>query len=248
MKILAIINQKGGVAKTTTAAAIGTGLAARGYKVLFVDMDTQGNLTAAVGASKQENTVFELLTGQATVPQTTSQSDILPSSPALATADMVITQTGKEYRLQEALSAFSSSYDFAIVDTPPALGILTVNALTAASAALVPAQADFFSLQGISQLYNTVDAVRKYCNPALKIAGILLTRYNPRAVLSREVRDLLEQTAADLHTQLYKTVIRECMALKEAQARRQSIFRYAPRSNGAKDYDALINEILEKGI
>lgn len=248
MKILAVINQKGGVAKTTTAAAIGAGLTARGYKVLFIDMDAQGNLTAAVGAINQLNTVFDLLTGQAPMPQVTSQSDILPSSPKLATADMVITQTGKEHRLQEVLSGLSLSYDFAIIDTPPALGILTVNALTAANAALVPAQADFFSLQGISQLYGTVDAVRKYCNPALKIAGILLTRYNSRAVLSREVRDLLGQTAAGLHTQLYETVIRECMALKEAQARRQSIFQYAPRSNGAKDYDALINEILEKGI
>lgn len=246
MQTLAIINQKGGVAKTTTAANLGAALAARGRKVLFIDMDAQGNLTAALGGGKHPGSVMDLLTGRQAAPQALAQWDLLPSSAALATADTVITQTGKEHRLKEALEPFAPRYDFAIIDTPPALGILTVNALTAAQKAIVPAQADFFSLQGIGQLSGTIDAVRKYCNPALQIDGILLTRYNHRAVLSREVKELLGQTAASLRTRLYQTVIRECMAIKEAQARRQSIFQYAPRSNGAKDYAALADEIFKK--
>lgn len=248
MKTLAVINQKGGVAKTTTAAAIGAGLASRGHRVLFVDLDAQGNLSSSLGAEAGNPGTLEMLTGQNVRPQHTAQWDMIGSTPALAVADTTITQTGKEYRLREALEPLSALYDFAIVDTPPALGILTVNALTAATAAIVPAQADIFSLQGIGQLSGTVDAVRRYCNPSLKIAGIVLTRYNWRTILGREVKELIEQTAGQLHTRLYKTKIRECTALKEAQARRQSIFEYAPRSNAAKDYAALVDEILEKGI
>lgn len=248
MKTLAIINQKGGVAKTTTAGAIGAGLFLKGRRVLFVDLDAQGNLTASTGAQAGGAGAMELLTGQPVKPQHTAQGDIITSSPALAVADTTITQTGKEYRLREALEPFSPLYDFCIIDTAPALGVLTVNALTAATAAIVPAQADYFSLQGIGQLSNTVDAVRRYCNPALKVAGIVLTRYNRRAVLSREVAELIDKTAAQLHTRLYKTKIRECTALKEAQATRRSIYDYAPRSNAAADYSALLEEILKEGI
>lgn len=248
MKTLAVINQKGGVAKTTTAAAIGAGLSSRGHRVLFIDLDAQGNLSSSLGAGGRAPGALELLTGQSVEPQHTAQGDLIGSTPALAAADTTITETGKEYRLKEALEPLSPSYDFAIVDTPPALGILTVNALTAATAAIVPAQADIFSLEGIGQLSGTIDAVRRYCNPSLKIAGIVLTRYNWRTILGREVKELIERTAGQLHTKLYKTKIRECTALKEAQARRQSIFDYAPRSNAAKDYAALVDEILEKGV
>lgn len=247
MTSIAIINQKGGVGKSTTAAAIGAGLARKGYSVLFVDLDAQGNLSYSLGAEAQGYNAMGVLlrpeTMQANI-QFTAHGDILASSPALAGADAIITQTGKEYRLKEALASVQGKYDFCIVDTPPALGILTVNALTACHGAIVPAQADIFSLQGILQLNETLQTVKKYCNPDLALLGIVLTRFNGRAVLSRDIAHLIDKTAAHLETSLYRSTIRECTALKEAQAVKQSIYAYAPKSNAAIDYSALVVEIL----
>lgn len=245
MKIITVAAQKGGTGKTTTASAIGAGLSIRGSRVLYIDLDAQGNLTASTGAIIGKEDSLTLLTGKTVQPQHTPQGDIISSTSSLSVADITITQTGKEYRLKEALDSFSVIYDYCIVDTPPALGILTVNALTAASTAIIPAQADFFSMQAIAQLNETISAVKKYCNPKLEISGIVLTRYNQRAILSREVAELLEHTAEQLRTRLYNTKIRECMAIKEAQAKKQSIFAYAPKSNAAKDYSALIDELTE---
>jgi len=232
MHTIAIINQKGGVGKTTTAGALAAGLHRRGYSVLMVDLDAQGNLTN--GAPPAET--HRLLQGERIAPTTTASGDIYTSSPALASADLTLTQTGKEYRLKEALEGMS--YDFCILDLPPALGVLTANALTAADYAIIPAKADLFSIQGIAQLTQTVNAVKKYCNPKLEIMGILLTMYNKRAILQREI-------AASL-SDVFETKIRPCGALAEAQARRMSIFDYAPKSNAAADYDNLITEVLER--
>lgn len=248
MTTLAIINQKGGVGKSTTALAIGAGLLLKGYKVLFVDLDAQGNLSYSLGADMQGHNVLSVLQGKAKAVnsvQTTPEGDILASTPGLAAADTLLIGTGKEYRLQEALEPLQSRYDYIIIDTPPALGVLTVNALTACTGAIIPAQADIFSLQGIGQLNSTIEAVKKYTNPALRIEGIVLTRFNARAIISREIAEMLEGLADQLHTRLYQTAIRECTALKEAQATQQSIFRYAPRSNASKDYKDLLTEIIE---
>lgn len=247
MIIYSIINQKGGVGKSTTALAIGAGLSLKGYSVLYVDLDAQGNLSYTMGAETQGYNAMGVLqrpeTAKAEV-QHTDQGDIIASSPALAGADAVITETGKEYRLKEALESLSGLYDYCIIDTPPALGILTVNALTACSGVIIPAQADIYSLQGISQLNNTLQTVKRYCNPELSILGIVLTRYNGRAIIRREVAEMLEQTARGLNTKLYNSRIRECTALVEAQATKQNIYSYAPRSNAAADYKALVAEIL----
>ena len=247
MKTLSIINQKGGVGKSTTALAIGAGLTLRGFSVLYVDLDAQGNLSYTMNADTQGYNAMGVLQRPETVKeeiQHTPQGDIIASSPALAGADAVITETGKEYRLKEALNALSSNYDYCIIDTPPALGILTINALTACLGAIIPAQADIYSLQGISQLNNTIQIVKKYCNPSLSIMGIVLTRYNGRSIIRREVAEMLEQTAQSLNTKLYQAKIRECTALGEAQATKQNIFNYAPKSNAAADYKALVNEII----
>lgn len=247
MKTIAVINQKGGVGKSTTALALGAGLMQRGQRVLFIDLDAQGNLSFVLGADTQRYNILSVLQSPETVAdhvQHTPQGDVIASSPALVGADNTITQTGKEYRLAEALAPLASSYDFCIIDTPPALGILTINALTACSGAVIPAQADMFSLQGITQLHATIQTVKKYCNPTLRILGIVLTRYNARAIISRDVADMIEQTASQLSTKLYATRIRECTAIKEAQATRQSIFDYAPKSNASVDYLALLGEVL----
>lgn len=246
MEVIAVINQKGGVGKSTTVHAIGAGLTLKGYRVLYIDLDAQGNLSYTLGADTSGLTAMELLqkkSPQATI-QRTGQGDIIASSPSLAGADTIITAVGKEYRLREALETLSGLYDYCIIDTPPALGILTINALTACTGAIIPAQADIYSLQGISQLHTTIETVKRYCNPALTIKGIVLTRYNSRTVISREVADIIEQTAGQLKTKLYKAKIRECTAIKEAQATQQDIYSYAPRSNATADYTALIDEIL----
>ena len=247
----AIINQKGGVGKSTTALAIGTGLKHKGYKVLFVDLDAQGNLSYTMGADIQGYNALGVLQRPETAKdeiQQTAQGDIIASTPALAGADTVLTEVGKEYKLKEALQSVSGLYDYCIIDTPPALSILTINALTVCNGAIIPAQADIYSLQGIGQLNNTIQTIKKYCNPSLTIKGIVLTRYNSRSVLSREVTELIEQTASELNTKVFNTKVRECTAIKEAQAMKQDIFTYSPKSNAVADYTAIIKELLEKEI
>lgn len=250
MESIAVINQKGGVAKTTTAHAIAAGLAKEGYRVLMVDLDGQQSLTTVTGAKAGGYTALEVLTRKAKAAQAvvrTDSGDIIPASDGLGAADTLLKETGREYRLKEALKPVSKEYDFCVIDCPPSLGILTINALTAATTCIVPAQADFLSLQAIGQLQQTIKAVRSYTNRDLKVRGIVITRYSSRAVLSRDAVDMIEAKARDLNTKVFETKIRECVSLKEAQAVRRSIFDYAPRSNGAKDYKALIAEIIKEG-
>lgn len=248
-RAIAIINQKGGVGKSTTAATLAAGLHLKGHKTLAVDLDAQGNLSYTAGAKTDGATILGVLTGEVKAEdaiQHTASGDIIAASKALAGADAFITDTGKEYKLKEALEGLRGEYDFIIVDTPPALGILTINALTACDTIIVPAQADIYSLQGIQQLAETMKPVKKYCNPDLKISGILLTRYNPRSVLSREVADFAEQLAARMGTQVFKTTIREGIAVREAQIRQQTLFSYAPKAKVTADYTSFIEELLRK--
>ena len=247
-EIIAVINQKGGVGKSTTAQAIGQGLYLQGHKVLFIDLDAQGNLTYSLNASQTGPSVLDALTDKVKakdIIQHTDTGDIMPSTIQLSGADLILTEMGKEYRLKEAIEPLKKLYDYIIIDTPPALGILTINGLTACTGVIIPAQADIYSLQGIGQLNNTIEAVKKYCNKDLTLKGIVLTRYNKRAVLSRDVAELLEQTAQTLHTKLYKTHIREAVAVKEAQIKKACLFKYAPKSNASIDYMNLIKEVIE---
>ena len=247
-KAIAVINQKGGVGKSTTALAIGAGLSLKGYSVLFIDLDAQGNLSYTLGADTKGYNAMGVLERPETAKeeiQHTPQGDIIASSPKLAGADKLLEETGKEYRLKEALESLQGAYDYIIVDTPPALGILTINALTACTGAIIPAQADIYSLQGIGQLNSTIEAVKKYCNPSLSIMGIVITRFNGRSIIRREVAEMLERTADQLHTKLFSSKIRECTALVEAQATKQNIYSYAPRSNATADYKALVDEIIK---
>lgn len=248
-EIITLSNQKGGSGKTTTAHALGAGLTARGHKVLFVDLDPQGNLTYAVGVDTGALSSLEVLTQTATAREAikhTATGDILPASPALSGAPNMLTELGKEFRLKEALEPIRGSYDYIIIDTSPALSVLTINALTASDKLVIPSGADIFSLQGVAGIINTVDSVRKYCNnPELEIDGILLTRYNSRANLTKEVMAFAEQIAIMMRTKIYQTTIRENISIKEAQANRLDIFTYAPKSNGAIDYNAFIEEYLK---
>lgn len=247
LETISIVNRKGGVGKTVTTHALGAGLALRGYRVLYVDLDSQCNLTYDLAANKAQHTALDVLTGTATAEDAithTPGGDVIAASPALAGADTQITGTGKEYRLREALEPLHGLYDYILIDTPPALGTLTVNALTASSGVIIPVQADVNSIRGIGMLHEAVQAVQKYTNPALTVKGILLTRYNGRAILSRDMRDNANGVAGELRTTVYNTPIRECIAIKEAEALQTDIYSYAPRSNAAADYTAFVAEVL----
>lgn len=247
--IYTITNRKGGTGKTATAHALGAGLKNKGRRVLFVDLDSQANLSFSLGAAQHAG-AFELLRGACTpeeARQATPAGDLICASEALAAADAVLTDTGKEYRLREGLQPILSSYDDVIIDTPAQLGILAINALTAADAVIIPVQADIYSVQGISLLAEPIRAVQKYTNRDLRVLGLLITRYQARAIISKDMRAGLHEMAAALGCELFKTEIRENVAIKEAAAMRQSIFEYAPRSNGATDYEKFINEVIERG-
>jgi len=249
--VVSIGNQKGGVGKTTTAEALAEGLVGLGKAVLLVDLDAQGNISLAAEAFRGL-TAYEVLTRQCApseaVQKREGRSDILPARSDMARLDVELVSTGKEYRLREQMAPLLPLYDFIVIDTPPALGVLTVNALTASHCVVMPAQADIYSLQGIGQLADTLGAIRAYTNPGLALAGILLTRHNARSILSRDMTDAARATAEQMGTFLYDTVIREAVALKEAQAYRQPIYQYAPKSNAALDYAAFTKEFLERGV
>ena len=210
-------------------------------------MDYQGNLTDSLRADESKLTVMDLLTGEAAVKEVIQHGerwDMIASSPALAGTDMDLSGKGKEHLLRRALEHVRKSYDYILIDTPPALGILLTNALTASTKVIIPAQADRYSLKSIAQLNITIGAVKKYANENLSVQGILLTRYNGRSILNRDFANMIEQAAQKIGTKVFKARIREAIAIKEAQAMQQDIFTYAPKSNAARDYEAFTNEII----
>jgi chromosome partitioning protein len=200
-----------------------------------------------MGVKHPSLSVLDVITGDIPIAEAifpSEQGEMLPAYSELAAAEKVLKDTGREFRLKEALEPIEADYDFIIIDAPPSLGILTVNALTAADKLIIPAQADDFSLQGITELYNSIRSIRRYTNPNLQIEGILLTRYNFRTVISRDMAEAMGDIADKIGGKLYKTFIRECTALKEAQSLQQDIFAYAPKSNAAEDYKNFVEEML----
>lgn len=245
--VISIVNQKGGVAKTTTTLALGAFLHGKGRKVLFVDLDSQCNLTHTIGIQETGPTVLDImdhkeLAGDAVVH--TEWGDVIPSTGNLAIADTHFVDFARAYHLKEALENIQDRYDYILVDTPPSLGVLTMNALTASDSLVIPAQADRYSLEGVAQLYQTIDVIRKYSNPHLKVLGILITRYTNRSILRRTVAETLGQVAEARDTHLFEARIRECVAISEAQTKGTDIFSYNKRSNATQDYQAFGKEFL----
>lgn len=248
-QIVSVINQKGGVGKSTTALALASGLKRKGKKVLAVDLDPQGSLTWCMGADPSGATALDILVNDTPARkaiQTAAQVDMIPANTDLVSTSSLMNTQGREYRLKRALQPVLADYDFIVIDTPPALGLLTVNAMTAATGLIITTQADILSLHGIGQLYETIEATRQHSNPGLKIVGILMTRHNPRTVVSRDLTKTLLEAAKRIGTKLFKTSIRECVAIKEAQVLQQDLFTYAPRSNAARDYEAFVNEFTKR--
>ena len=248
VRVIAVANQKGGVGKTTTAHNVAASLTYKDYKVLMVDLDPQGNLSFIAGADNvNKPTVYEVLSDKASIAevlQQTRSGHIIPANILLSGADMEIT---RPELLRGKLEAIKSGYDFVLIDTPPSLGILTINALTAADSVIIPMSADVLSLQGLSQLYNTIEAVRQHSNPGLEIEGLLFTQHNHRTLLSREFTKATKAVAKRMNTKVFKTAIRASVATREAQANQVDIITYSPISPTSDGYNALTAEIIKGG-
>ncbi|MCL1982333.1 MAG: ParA family protein [Clostridiales bacterium] len=245
--IITVTNQKGGVGKTTTCCSLVNGLHLCGYKVLGVDLDPQGNLGFCLGVDIESGlTIYDILKGSAPTReaiQSTGCGDVLPSNILLSSAELEFNRSGREFILRSALEPVRGDYDFIVIDTPPALSLLTVNAYVTSDSLIIPMVPEVLSLLGISQLKDTIEVVRKFYNPNLRIFGVLLTKYNKHLNLVKEVEEIASAIAAQLETSILNVKIRNNVAVAEAPAHGQSIISYAPKSNAASDYAALVQEI-----
>jgi chromosome partitioning protein len=247
--IITVINQKGGVAKTTTAQAVGQGLALKGYKVLFIDTDPQGNLSQALGYDTTGKGLYQVFNNKATakeVIQNTPGGKLIASEVDLSVLDIEIKEIDKANLLKEAIKDIKKDFDFIVIDTQPTLNSLTINALNVADYLIIPLLADIFSLQGLKQLRKTIEVVKKHSNKKLKVLGMVLTRFNNRSRLGQDIKEVLERQAEAFNTTLFKTTIREGIALSEAQTLRANIVAYKGNKNKpGQDYLNLVDEILE---
>ncbi|KHL96134.1 sporulation initiation inhibitor Soj [Paenibacillus sp. IHB B 3415] len=248
-KIIAIANQKGGVGKTTTSVNLGAGMATLGKRVLLVDIDPQGNTTSGVGVNKADvaNCIYDILINEVNPQETILETQIeglhiIPATIQLAGAEIELVSTiSRELKLKKALNAVKANYDYIIIDCPPSLGILTINSLTAADSVIIPIQCEYYALEGLSQLLNTVRLVQKNLNPHLKIEGVLLTMLDARTNLGIQV---IEEVKKYFQEKVYRTIIPRNVRLSEAPSHGQSIITYDSRSKGAEVYLELAKEVI----
>ncbi|GAX08021.1 chromosome partitioning protein ParA [Secundilactobacillus silagincola] len=246
--IIALANQKGGVGKTTTSVNLGAGLANLGNRVLLVDIDAQGNATSGVGIAKSSisKDIYDVLVNEEPITDVilhTSHKnlDIVPATIQLSGAEIELTsQIARETRLLDAVKTIQDQYDFILVDCPPSLGLLTINAFTASNSILIPVQSEYYALEGLSQLLNTIQLVRKHFNPNLKIEGVLLTMYDARTNLGHQVNEEVKKYFKD---NVYETIIPRNVRLSEAPSHGLPIMDYDPKSTGAKVYSQLAKEV-----
>jgi chromosome partitioning protein len=252
MKILAITNQKGGVGKTTTCVNLAASLAATKRRILMIDLDPQGNATMGCGVDKDavDATVYHVLLGekslsQVKVPSAKGGFDIVPANRELAGAEVeLVNEFARETRLKNALAQLTEAYDVVLIDCPPALNLITVNALTAAQAVLIPMQCEYYALEGLSDLVKTIKKVRAYLNPVLEIEGLLRTMFDPRNMLAQQVSAQLERHFGD---KVYRTVIPRNIRLAEAPSYGVPVLYHDKTSKGAQAYLALAGEMINRG-
>lgn len=251
-RIIAVANQKGGVGKTTTTINLSACLAEQGQKVLVIDVDPQGNTTSGLGIDKNntENTVYELMLGEASIDDCIYKSvmddlDVIPSNVNLAGAEIdLIDIDDREYILKKIVNSLKEKYDFILLDCPPSLSMLTVNAMSAANTVLVPIQCEYYALEGLSQLIRTINLVKQKLNPELEIEGVVFTMYDARTNLSLQV---VENVKANLKQTVYKTIIPRNIRLAEAPSHGLPINLYDPKSAGAESYRLLAEEVIHRG-
>lgn len=251
-RIIAVANQKGGVGKTTTTINLSACLAEQGQKVLVIDVDPQGNTTSGLGIDKNntENTVYELMLGEASIDDCIYKSvmddlDVIPSNVNLAGAEIdLIDIDDREYILKKIVNSLKEKYDFILLDCPPSLSMLTVNAMTAANTVLVPIQCEYYALEGLSQLIRTINLVKQKLNPELEIEGVVFTMYDARTNLSLQV---VENVKANLKQTVYKTIIPRNIRLAEAPSHGLPINLYDSKSAGAESYRLLAEEVIDRG-
>lgn len=250
MKILAITNQKGGVGKTTTCVNLAASLAATKRRVLLIDLDPQGNATTGSGVDKAtlKHTIYHVLIGDKTLQEvrvpSPSSFDVIPANRELAGAEVeLVNELARETRLKNALAQIDDAYDYVLIDCPPALNLVTVNALTSAHAVMIPMQCEYYALEGLSDLVNTIKKVRAYLNPALEIEGLLRTLYDPRNMLAQQVSAQLTRHFGD---KVYRTVIPRNVRLAEAPSYGQPALAYDRASKGAQAYLALAGELINR--
>lgn len=249
-KVISIANQKGGVGKTTTSVNISTILAKKGKKVLLIDTDPQGNATSGLGIEKNfENSVYDVIIGDTKVEDAILETEIknlkiCPSNINLAGAEVeLVSMISREYRLKEKLEEVKEKFDYIIIDCPPSLGLITLNAFTSSNSVLIPVQCEYYALEGLGQLINTIELVKKHLNKELEIEGAVLTMYDARTNLSNQV---VKEVKNYFGEKVYKTVIPRNVRLSEAPSFGMPITIYDPRSKGAKCYDKLVKEIIKK--
>lgn len=245
-KIFSLLNHKGGVGKTTCAVNIGAGLAQLGKKTLLVDLDPQASLTISLGVPRQPVTVYEAFRGEAEImPYSLKERlDVVTSRLELSGVETeLLNEAGREYILAELLEPLRDDYDFIVMDCPPSLGLLTLNALTASDFVYIPMQTEFLALQGLAKIKQVIDKVHFRLNKGLEIGGVIATMYDSRKILNRDVVDMIKKYFGD---KVFTTMIRDNVALAEAPSLRQDIFSYNPNSPGAEDYLNLCREILER--
>ena len=251
-RIIAVANQKGGVGKTTTAINLSSCLASLGKKVLAIDMDPQGNMTSGLGIDKNEveYTVYELILGQVGIEKVICKDalenlDVLPTNINLSAAEIeLIGVEEKEFIIRKEVDKVKKNYDFIVIDCPPSLSMLTINAMTTADSVLVPIQCEYYALEGLSQLIHTIDLVKERLNPELKIEGVVFTMYDARTNLSLQV---VENVKDNLQQTIYKTIIPRNIRLAEAPSHGLPINLYDPKSSGAESYMLLAEEVINKG-
>lgn len=245
-KVISISNHKGGVGKTTSAINIGAGLNLLKKKVLLIDLDPQANLTQSLGLINQDRNIYGALKGKHKLEpiEILKGLDIIPSTLDLSGAEIELSsEPGREYILKELIDPLRASYDFIIIDSPPSLGLLTINSFTASDEILIPLQAQYLALQGLAKLVEVVDKIKGRLNKGLKVGGVFITQYDNRKVLNR---DVVETIQAHFKDEVFKTKIRDNIALAEAPSQGLDIFRYNSKSYGAEDYLALSKEVLKR--